>query len=227
MKKAGIRVSPVGVCGPLAPLRLTPLLTVLFAASTACCSPPPTYVGGYATNRSSLTAEVRRETGPGLIPARRAYLAAGTNTFAFVVPSGFDLAAAAGDKIELVNSDRSCLVTLLLLEPPRAFISEADSEAFRPRIASQYPGAEVAEVFALTAAGRSGPAFDLRWHTDGVTRAARVAYVPSAAGILEFSLIASPDKFAQFLPTLHTVMLTFRASGPDGKLDLPLLSDKL
>src|SRR5580704_4695636 len=50
-------------------------LAVLFASPT--------------NSPSSLIAEVRTESGPGIRTARRAYLSAGTNRFAFLVPEGF------------------------------------------------------------------------------------------------------------------------------------------
>jgi len=58
-------------------------------------------------------------------------------------------------------------------------------------------------------------------------RAARVAFIPLRAGVVEFNIESSSEKFDENLPHLHYVMLTFRASDTDGKLEATPLSDRL
>jgi len=185
-------------------------------------------VGEAGSDGRALAATVRDEASPGTIPIRRAYLSAGTNRFAFTVPDGFQVAMTTGNRVELLNRERSCQITLALL-PPALLGGEtaAGGQNLRARLADRFPAAEIIEEFFLAAAGHSGPAFDLHWRSEGVTRAARLAYVPLAAGLFEFGLVTSPANFTDFQPVLHTVMLSFRASGPDGELDLPALSEKL
>jgi hypothetical protein len=92
----------------------------------------------------------------------------------------------------------------------------------------RHPGAKILEEFTLSALSRRGPAFDLRWNANGgMPRCERVVFIPALAGVLEFSLVASPEKFVAAQAEYDLLLLTFRASDARGKLVVPVLSDKL
>jgi len=68
----------------------------------------------------------------------------------------------------------------------------------------------------------------LRWNAKGgASRYERVAFIPAHAGVLEFSLVGSPEKFKAARPDFDLLLLSFRASDNQGKLVVPMLSDKL
>ena len=160
-------------------------------------------------------------------PVSRAYLTAGTNKFGFLVPEGFqtDPNNKALDRISFISSEYNGWLTLHLAEPATSGDNDLDPQFYREQLLSRYPGAKITEEFSLTAAGRSGPAFDLQKMSGGMLQSMRVAFIPSAAGVLEFSLLASPDNFPKFGSSFNLLLLTFRAS-VDGKLEFPPFSDK-
>ena len=82
--------------------------------------------------------------------------------------------------------------------------------------------------FSLGALGRLGPAFDLRWNaTGGGPRRERIVFIPAHAGVMEFSLVSSLEKFEAARPDLDYLLVSFRASDTNGKLVVPILSDRL
>ena len=157
----------------------------------------------------------------------RAYLTAGTNQFGFLVPDGFrtDPNNTALDTISLISSEYNCWLTLRIEGPAPSEGKDLDPQFYRDQLLSRYPGAKILEEFSLTAAGRSGPAFDLQKMSGGVLQSMRVAFIPSAAGVLEFSLLASPDNFPKYESSFNSLLLNFRAS-VNGKVEFPTSPDK-
>jgi hypothetical protein len=60
-----------------------------------------------------------------------------------------------------------------------------------------------------------------------VARRERVLFIPSAAGVLEFSLISSLEKFEAGRQAFNAFLITFRTPQADGRLIMPVLSDRL
>ncbi len=165
---------------------------------------------------------------PARQPVYRAYVTAGTNKFAFLLPGGFrmDAKSLAQNTITLVNTDYTCWITFRIAGPVPIGAKELDPKPCREILLSQHPGATILEEFSLGAASQSGPAFDLHWETSGgVAQAARAVFIPSAAGILEFSLLASRGNLSKFRGSFNSLLVSFRAS-VDGKLEIPPLPDK-
>jgi hypothetical protein len=181
-----------------------------------------------ATNAPPLRVEVRHEGGPGLSAANRAYVTAGTNKFAFQLPDGFRLETADPQKVTLVSADYNSLLTWRILGPVPSETPELASAACRELLMERHPGGKIIEEFTLPSLGGRGPAFDVRWNaTGGGPRDERIVFIPALAGVLEFSLVSSPEKFKTAQPELDTLLLTMRASDANGKLVVPVLSDKL
>jgi len=172
---------------------------------------------------SLLQVSIVYEPVPNLPPVPRAYVTTGTNQFAFVVPEGFRVDASNPETILLTQNDYSCFLTLRIASPAPADPSDVKPDFCRALLSSRFPGAKISEAFSLAAANHSGPAFNLQWTTSGgVAQSARVAFIPSAAGLLEFSLVASPGKFSGGQPPFNSLLLTFRTN-EGGKLEiLPL-----
>ena len=75
------------------------------------------------------------------------------------------------------------------------------------------------------AADNTGPVFDFIHESDGLKRKTRVAFVPSAAGILEFKMTTAPDTFEANQDIFNEIVNTFRASKPNGDLEVVRLAD--
>jgi hypothetical protein len=93
---------------------------------------------------------------------------------------------------------------------------------FRDLVLEQHAGAKILEEFIMPAAGKAGAAFDLQMAgSQGTLRKARVTFVPTEAGVLQFTVEGSADKFKAALADFQTLLLTFRSSDADGKLKMP------
>jgi len=180
------------------------------------------------TNRPPYLARVQRVDGPGLLPADFAYVTLGTNKFGFVMPEGFRLETQDRQKVTLVNRDLSCVLTFRVLEAGLAGKPELDLAYYRSLLLSRHPGGKIVDELSLVAVGRRGPAFDLRWNATGtVPRHERVLFIPWDAGVLEYSLVSSLDKFEAGRRAFGSFLLTFRTPEADGRLIMPVLSDRL
>jgi hypothetical protein len=174
-----------------------------------------------------LSAELRHEGGPGLLPVERLYLTAGTNTFAFLIPEGFKLKSRTDRSVILANDDYSAQISFSL----SSFFSQGDavdSQACRENLLGQFPGSKIVKNFSAVADNQNGPAFELQAPgPSGTWRRAQIAFIPSHAGVLQFSMVSSPETFDEGRHKLSTVMLTFRASDANGRLSISPISDKL
>ena len=209
-------------------------LIILFAAILASLplwaqlSAPVGQPANLATNRPAYFTQIKHVGGPGLLPADFAYVTFGTSKFGFVLPAGFRLETGDAQKVTLVSADFSCLLTFRILEPIPPGITELDPAPYRDLLLSRHPGGKILEEFSLTAASRRGPAFDLRWNATGaVPRRERVLFILSDAGVLEFSLVSSLEKFEAGRRGFGALLLSFRAADADGRLIMPVLSNRL
>jgi hypothetical protein len=186
---------------------------------------------GYSNNRTNppaFKAWVRVEGGPGLRTARRAYVSAGTNRFAFVVPDGFRMESSDAERAILVSPDLSCQIVFRILDPVGGVSTELDPAAYRELLLSRYPGAKILEEQSRTVADRTGPAINLRWNDVGhIAREGSFVFIPFEGQVLELSFAASPERFNAAWPGFYSVLLTFRASDRNGKLTVPMLSDRI
>jgi hypothetical protein len=172
--------------------------------------------------------QVVTQSGVGEFPSRCACITLGTNKVAFLVPAGFRLDASDPLNITMSSDDYSRVFTLRVKTPLTTDTEPLDPDTYRDLLLTTHPRATIVAQFGLNAANQFGPAFDLRWVPRGnVDRTARVAFIPSKLGVLEFSMVSSPEKFGRAKAELSSLMLSFRASGPDGKLTMPQLSDKI
>jgi hypothetical protein len=209
-------------------------IITLFAATLASlpvraqpaspADPPP----NLATNRPLYLTQVKRVGGPGLMPADFGFVTFGTNKFGFVLPAGFRLETGDAQKVTLVSADLSCLLTFRVLESLPPGTTELDPAPYRDLLLSRHPGGKILEEFSQAAVNQRGPVFDLRWNAAGtVPRRERVLFIPSDTGVLEFSLASSLEKFEAGRQAFNAWLITFRAADADGRLNMPVLSDRL
>jgi hypothetical protein len=180
-----------------------------------------------ATNQPPYSTRLQRVGGPGLLPANYAYVTVGTNKFGFVMPDGFRLETESRQKVTLVSGDFNCLLTFRVLELAPGADTEPEITYYRQLLLDRHPGGKIVDEFSLAALSRRGPAFDLRWNAGEVARRERVLFIPSAAGVLEFSLISSLEKFEAGRQAFNAFLITFRTPQADGRLIMPVLSDRL
>jgi len=204
-------------------------LVWLSSTSGALFGAPAYELGlGIETNAPALAAEVRHEEGPGLLPADRAYVMAGTNKFAFLVPAGLKLETWNEHLVALVTRDYSSQITMRLAGPLPPEGSDLNPDDYSARLLEEHPGAKIIKTFSAFADSRRGPAYEVEFPGPaGSSRRAEIAFIPSRSAVLEFSLICNPEKFEAARQQLSTVMLTFRGSDASGQLHISPLSDKL
>lgn len=189
-------------------------LSATNASSRSAVSPP------------ALSATLRTEELSGAEHVRRAYVTFGTNRFAFIVPPGFRLNASNPDKIVLVKNDYSCFLTFQVAEPLRSDVKKLEAATCRKLVLHRHPGASILNEHSQSVDGHRGPAFDLQWtNTSGVAQSASVAFVPSPAGVLEFSLLSRPAKISEGQYFFSSLLLSF-CSNEGGQLKITRLSDK-
>jgi hypothetical protein len=180
------------------------------------------------TNPAALKAEVKHEEGPGMRPVNRGYVSSGTYKFGVELPGGYHVDSSAAEQVTLTSQDLTATLGLRV-----AAKSNQDPKGFKPEflrdlIQDQYPTAKVTAEFVLPAACSLGSAFDLHVAgMKGTARRARVVFVPLEAGLLQFSIVASAERFNEALVHFQTLVLTFRASDRNGKLEMPVLPDRI
>jgi hypothetical protein len=209
-------------------------LIILFAAALASLplrAEPATPAGrpaNLATNRPLYVTQIQHVEGPDVLPADYAYVTFGTNKFGFVMPGGFRLETQDCQKVTLVSADFNCLLSIRVLEPLPPDVTELDPAPYRSLVLDRRRGGKILEEFSLAAVGQRGPAFDLRWNAPGpVPRRERVLFIPSQAGVLEFGLVSSLEEFEAGRQAFNNLSKTFRTTGANGRLELPVMSKHL
>jgi len=168
-------------------------LAVLLSAMRASADGTPNEGSMTATNKSAFKVSMRSGETVGIQQIQRAFLDIGTNQIAFMIPGGFQMNAARADKIVLTEPERGYFMTVRVIT-----LAEAGSEAsfFKTEALNHYPGARITQESTTLVANHSGPAFTLEWSSStGTVQSARVVFIPSAAGILEFTLTARSATF--------------------------------
>ena len=165
-----------------------------------------------------LSVSLKNEATAGTNIVRRVYVTSGASQFAFGLTDGFRLNAYP-EKILLTSAQDNCFLTFRLTTPASANLKESETAIYRRLALSQFPGATISAELAGRVANHAGPAFDLTWrNSGGGTQAARIAYIPVAAGVLEVSLVTTPDKFGgdQYY---YNSMLASMVTNESGKLE--------
>ena len=142
-----------------------------------------------ATNKPAFKATLRGGERIGNNQMQRAFLNIGTNQIAFHCPDRFsngrdgsaeDCADGAGARL-FHHGPRG---------QPRSEVG-SDASSFKATALSRFPGAKISGESTDFVANHSGPAFNLEWlNPNGVVQSAHISFIPSAAGILEFSVVA-------------------------------------
>lgn len=211
----------------------TKLLVVVGVAASVFCSAALAgslneSPGTGGTNTADVAAESRHEEGPGLLPVDRAYLRVGTNRFAFLIPAGVKLEPWGSSKVALVARDYGFQITVGTTTFAAPQGSELNPETCSAWVLQEQPQARILSVRSASADSRAGLSYELGlMGPSGVVLRGEIAFVPCRAGVMEFSLVCSPERFQAARTKLSTVMLTFRGSDEHGQLHVSPISDKL
>jgi hypothetical protein len=203
--------------------RKSAYLSVLFL-SGACllsqCVHADDLLSYGATNLPALKVSLKSGEIVGSQPVRRAYVKVGTNEFVFIAPIGFRMDASNPRKIVLSDASYTCFITFRIAGPMPDNTTELQRDTCRELALIQYSGAKISSEYSESAGGRSGPAFELRWeNSNGSSQSARVVYIPSAAGILEFSVNSRSDNSGDRESSFNLVLTSFR-SNQNGTIEI-------
>jgi hypothetical protein len=196
--------------------------TLLFAARAAANDAPNYFAS--TTNHSALAVSLRGGEKVGDHQVQRVFMDIGTNKLAFIVPTDFRMDASDTGRIVLSGNSSPCYITVRVSSPTSAD-AESQNAFFRAEALSRYPGAKVSEESSDSAAGHMGNAFNLEWtDASGTPECVRIAFIPCAAGVLEFSAQAPASYFHEAQMNL-TVLMTSVRSNETGKLVIVPLPD--
>jgi len=168
-------------------------------------------------------AIVGSETGK---KVQRAYLTSGTNQFVFEVPAGFQMDASNPQKIVLSDVNCTCFLTFRFAGRMPAGAKELQTDSCRSLALSRFPGAKISNESYDFAGNHGGPVFDLQWqNSSGTEQTARIMFIPSPAGIIEFNLLTTSSKFSDGRSLLNSLLGSFH-SNEGGKLEVTQRPDK-
>jgi len=155
----------------------------------------------------------------------RAYFTIGTNHYAFMVPSGFQMNASDPEKIVLSDADYTCFISIRNAGRLPAEAQDSPENYFRNLATVRFPNGTISDEISEFAANHGGPGFDLQWtNSSGAAQAARIAFIPTATSVLEFSVLCTSNKFNDGQLYLKVLLASFR-SDEGGKLEINHLPD--
>ena len=191
------------------------ILGGLLFASRAFADETPQETPTPATNRPAFNASVRGGETVGDQQIQRAFLTIGATQIAFIIPTGFFMDASDTQKIVLADSSGHCFITVRV--HPKSEVN-SDADFFKAQALSRFPGAKISSESSESAVNHFGPAFNLEWAgPNGGPESVRIAFIPCAAGVLEFSVLTPSANFKDAQLYL-TVLLSSLRTNESGKL---------
>ena len=195
---------------------------ILLLTRRASADEPSLESPAAATNRPAFKASLRGGETIGTHQVERAFLNIGTNQIAFIVPVGFQMDATDPQKIVLTQPAKGYFITVRVSSAAETGLetSHCRSEAL-----NLYPGAKITQESIDFVANHSGPAFNLEWlNTGGAAQSAHINFIPSAAGLLQFSVMARSADFNDARNYFQILLASIR-NNESGKLVIVPLPD--
>lgn len=198
------------------------MLGALFFLNSAFAGETPS--GTPSTNKPAFNASLRAGETVGAHQVQRAFLTVGTNQIAFIVPTGFFMDASNPQKIVLSDDAGEYFITVRVTNPQIPSEGSPD-DFFKAIVLNRFAGAKISDQFSARIANHAGTAFDLQWMSPkGGQQSTRIAFVPTAAGVLEFSILSRVVNFKDAQGYLSGLMSSVR-SNETGKLVIDPLPD--
>jgi hypothetical protein len=159
-------------------------------------------------------------------PIYRIYVTAETGKFTFVLPAGYRL---RGDpvqgKLKVGNLEGNCQISFSILNSTPCEGQDLSVESYRRLLQARHPSGRILSEFTRQAEKGSGPGFDIQWETTNkFPQRTYIVFLPSTAGVLEFSATSSPKDITNLQYLLVQVMASFQGTTPGGKLEVPHIS---
>ena len=171
-----------------------------------------------AAEQPKLEARFYQQDTPFSGEITRGILVAKDSQFSFVMPLGFRRQIdAAEKKISLTSTSYTCAITAKIFETSTDGHAELKPDVLRSQVLIQHKDARIVDEFNASIESMSGPAFELEWVSEmGKKMTTRVAFVPYAAGHIEFTVQAPTNEIRQYDQSLNQLLLSIRTS-PVGK----------
>lgn len=194
---------------------------ILLLTLRAAAEEPSVANSATVTNRPAFNAKLQGGETVGAHQVQRAFLNVGTNQIVFIVPTGFWMDASNPQKIVLTQAGMGCFITVRVSSAMEA----SETSFFKQQALSRYPGAKIIQESTELVANHSGPVFNLEWmNPGGVAQSARISFIPTTAGILEFSVLARSTEFRDARNYLDTILSSVQTN-ESGKIVIVPLPD--
>jgi hypothetical protein len=202
--------------------RPTCRLLVLACGLLACApgaaqeAPPPP--GKATEDGPKLDARFYQQNTPFSGEVTRGIIVAKESQFSFVLPSGFRRQVDAAErKISLTSTSYTASITAKIYETATDGQADLKPDTLRARALSLHKDAKVVDEFSASIESMSGPAFELEWVSEmGLRMTTRAAFVPYAAGHIEFTVQAPSSEIRLYDQPLSQLLMSIRTS-PVGK----------
>jgi len=170
--------------------------------------------GTLVPNTQPLTTAVQKEPVDTAVPIYRAYITAGNDKFAFIVPDQFRMGGdPAHGRLQLENAAAGSTITFTLLRSSDDDVAETGREAYRDVLTRRYPGAKFLGEFSQPAVGHNGLGFNVQWKSEsGLVQQTRAFYVPTVAGLLELTVTTSTNNSKRGEANLSELLSSFQTS---------------
>jgi len=194
-------------------LRTTGGLALLSALCVGAEEPAKT-----AAEPPKLEARFYQQDTPFSGEITRGILVVKDSQFSFVMPAGFRRQIdPAEKKISLTSTSYTCAITAKIFETSTDGQADLKPDTLRARILGQHKDAKIVDEFNASIESMSGPAFELEWVSEmGQRTTTRAAFVPYAAGHIEFTVQAPTSEIRKYDQSLNQLLLSIRTS-PVGK----------
>jgi hypothetical protein len=140
--------------------------------------------------------------------------------FTFVQPAGWRFKAdKSNTRLVLQAPDFTANLEIVFVLGNPSPGGRVSLETLRQQVGQRFAEAVILEEFTCYTGSHEGLGCDLTWKPSKAFRAmARIAFVPSPGGMLEFCLTTSPDKFADCQPVFGALLTSFsKSSGSKAK----------
>ena len=207
-----------------------PLLLVLLAAGwfTVPAFAEISYPAAGPTSSAFQVALKNEEVtaGSGMRQVQRLYLTLGTNRFTCIVPTGFRVDASNPQRIVLSDPTYTYFISIRLTGRMPTGAKELQADSCRDLALGRFAGSKIMSESSESVGYLRGASFDLQWkNSAGTDQSARLVFVSTPVGIMEFSLLACSNKFGDGTILFGSLLSSFRGN-ESGTLELLEIPDK-
>jgi hypothetical protein len=180
--------------------------------------------------KRTVNVSVEREPIALAEPVYRAYATAGNVKFTFIIPDKFHMSGGVErGAFHLDGPELNATIGCAFLDVDVSNTDGLNPDEFREMLLNRHPGAKITGEFKAGALGKTGPGFDLQWKTEtGIVQNCHMVFIPTAAGVLQVGATVSGTGHTQpAVSAMNMILTTLNASGPDGKLQVMRLSNRM